>query len=553
MAQIFVIGHKNPDVDSICSALAYTAFKRETGMKNYVAARCGNSNARIDRVLAKFGARLPQLVGDIRMRAKHAMRRNFVSMPADASCYAVMDAMDKNGLRSIPIVDASQKLLGEISVFDMGEFFIPRPKDVCQVRRLRATLNDVVKTLNADVHCIFRADETEDMFVRIGAMEVNTFGSFIEKEGLRPEQNLIVVGDRLDIQIKAVQMGVRGIIITGGYDVDASVLEMAKLRKVSVMACNHDSATTALLVRMATRAQPLAHTNLAVVHRDALMSKIREKSRDFYAKTIFVCDQRGRVEGLFGNADLLDVNRPKLVLVDHNELSQAVTGADEAEIVEIIDHHRIGDARTQNPILFINKPVGSTCTIVGQMFAAAGKIPDKKTAGLLLSGIVCDTLNLKSPTATNDDFEQVRALSKFAGIGADELAEYIFGSDSIVATQSPESVILADCKLYEESGVRFSVSQIEELDFSSFMAKIEILRAALESHRARNKLYFSALFVTNVITQDSILLLCANEDFTSKISYAKDAEKNFFELPKIVSRKKQLIPYLTSLLKDSSL
>ncbi len=551
MNQTFVIGHKNPDVDSICSAIGYAALKREMGLKNFVAARCGNSNARIDRVLEKFGARLPQMVGDVRLRAKHAMRRNFISMPADASCFAVMDAIDRHDLRSIPLVDGSQKLLGEVTVFDLGEFFIPRPKDARQTRRVRATLSDVVKTLDARAHCLFRAEETEDMFVRIGAMEVATFGSFIEREGLRPEQNLIVVGDRFDIQIKAVQMGVRGIIITGNYAIDPYVLEMAAQRGVSVISCRHDSATTALLVRMATRAQPLARPNPAVVPRDMLLSKIRERSRDYYGKTVFVCDSRGRIEGLFTNADLLDIRRPKLALVDHNELSQAVAGADEAEIVEIVDHHRIGDARTSNPILFINKPVGSTCTIVSQMFAAAGRRPDKKIAGLLLSGIICDTLNLKSPTATADDSAEITRLSPIAGIDPDELAEYVFRSDSIVATSSPDRAIGADCKFYEEGGVKFSVSQIEELDFAAFLSKLEPLRGALEACRAKNKLFFSALFVTNVMTQDSLLLVAGDEGFASRISYSRDAERNFFELPKIVSRKKQLVPYLTALLKDA--
>lgn len=550
MNSVYVIGHRNPDVDSICSAIGYAALKRECGFKNFTAARCGNSNARIDRVLSKFGVALPQLIGDVRVRAKNVMRRDFISMPADASCYAVMDSIDKNDLRSIPLVDSAMKLLGEVSVFDLGEFFIPRPKDIRQTRRLSATLNDVIKTLDATVHCIFRPDETEDMFVRIGAMEVSTFGSFIDKEGLRPEQNLIVVGDRFDIQIKAVQMNVRGIIITGGYDIDESVLEMARLRKVSVISCPYDSATTALLVRMATRAQPLARKNPIAVTRDMLLSKISERAKDYFGKTIYVCDQNGKVEGIFTNTDLLDFRRPKIVLVDHNEISQAVIGADEAEIVEVIDHHRIGDARTSNPILFLNKPVGSTCTIVSQMYAAFGFRPDKKIAGLLLSGIICDTLNLKSPTATAEDAAEVKKLSKLAGISADELAEFIFRSDSIVMTLTPEKVISSDCKFYEEAGQKFSVSQIEELDFASFLSKLENLRSALENFRAKNKLIFSALFVTNVMTQDSLLLMASSEDFSSKISFTKDAEKNVFELPKIVSRKKQLVPYLTSLLHD---
>ena len=545
----YIIGHKNPDVDSICSALAYADFKRATGAKNFRAARCGNSNARIDRVLKKFGAHLPQFVGDVRLRTKDIMRTDFIKMGTDASCFAVMGAIDKHDLRSIPILDENSALKGEVSVFDLGEFFIPHPKSAREVRRVRATLNDIIKTLHASVHCVFSADTTGDMYVRIGAMEVSTFGSFIEKEGTRPEQNLIVVGDRFDIQIKAVQMGVRAIIITGGYDIDPAVVEMAKSKSVSVLSCKYDSATTALLVRMATRALPLMRRDLSVVGSDCLISKISSRAKEFFGKTVYVCDD-GKLVGLFSNTDLLNISKPKLVLVDHNELSQAVTGADESEIVEIIDHHRLGAAATASPILFLNKPVGSTCTIISQMFRKGGVRMDRRVAGLLCSGIVCDTLNLKSPTATSEDKEEISALCKIINTDSGALADFIFGGDSIILSKRVDDVIIGDCKKYDEGGVSFSVSQIEELDFSNFYSKLEAIRAALEKYRSEKNLYFSALFVTNVMTQDSLLMVCGDEDYISKINYARDAEKNVFELPKIVSRKKQLIPYLVAQLGD---
>jgi len=548
--KIYIIGHKNPDADSICSALGYAAFKKAIGQENCVAARCGNSNARIDRVLGKFNAQLPEYLGDVRLRAGNLMKSDFMSMPLNASCYSVMDVIDRHDLRSMPMLDDDGKLMGEISVFDLGEFFIPRPREPRQVRQVRATLNDVIKTLNAQVHSVFREDEMEDMFVRIGAMEVSTFGSFIEKEKVRPEQNLIVVGDRFDIQIKAIQMGVRGIIITGDYPIDPSVLEMARLKKVSVLSCSYDSATTALLVRMATRAYPLMRTDTAVVKKDYLLSRISARGKDFFGKTIFVCDSQNKLEGVFSNTDLLDLPKPKLILVDHNEMSQAVTGAEEAEILEIIDHHRVGLKPTANPILFINQPVGATCTIISQLFARAGVTPDAKTAGIILSGIICDTLNLKSPTSTSEDAVEIARLAKLAGHNPDALAEYLFSGDSAILTQSAQDLIMADCKLYEDPSYPFSVAQIEDLGLSNFYSKFDDIKAALEKFRADKKLFFAALLVTNVITQDSVLLACGNEEFLSKMSYTKDPEKGVYELPGIVSRKKQLVPYLTGLLRD---
>ena len=546
----YIIGHKNPDVDSICSALAYEKYKELIGEKGFCAARCGNSNTRIDRVLEKFNVHLPKFVGDVRLRTGDVMKTDIIKMNADASCFSVMGAIDKHDLRSIPLIDENNKLLGEVSVFDLGEFFIPHPKSAKEVRRVTATLNDIVKTLNATTHCIFEAEKPEDMYVRIGAMEVSTFGSFIHKEQLRPEQNLIVVGDRFDIQIKAVQMGVRAIIITGGYDIDDAVLEMARAKKVSVLSCPYDSATTALLVRMATRALPLMRKDLTILRSDYPLSKVSSKAKAYFGRTIYVCDENEKLQGLFSNTDLINLPKQKLVLVDHNELSQAVRGAEEADIIEIIDHHRLGSTSTQSPILFLNKPVGSTCTIISSMFRRSGLKIDKRTAGLLCSGIVCDTLNLKSPTATSEDAEEIEALSKIIGISGAQLADYVFSGDSVILSNTADDVVLADCKIYSEGDVEFSVSQIEELDFSHFNSKLEELRTALERYRKAHNLYFSALFITNVLTQDSLLMLCGADEFGSRINYAKDSEREVFELPKIVSRKKQLIPYLSALLKD---
>ncbi len=549
MEQTYILGHKNPDVDSICSAVAYANFKKAMGFTNCIAGRCGNSNMRIDKVLSRFSTPLPKFVGDVRLRAKDIMKTKFVSLPVDSSCFAAMDIIDKYDLRSIPMVDADNKLCGEISVFDMGEFFIPRASGGKEVRHLRATLNDVIKTLNARAHVVFRPNETEDMYVRIGAMEVSTFGKFIETEESQPEQNLIVVGDRFDIQIKAVQMGVRGIIITGGYDIDTAVVEMAKAKGVSIISCDYDSATTSLLVRMATRAKKLMRKDVATIAPDKLLSKISTRTKDFN-KIIFVCDQDGVLKGVFSSVDLLDVPKPKLILVDHNEMTQSVLGANEADIVEIIDHHRIGAASTLNPILFVNKPVGSTCTIVSQFFARAGILPDANTAGLMLSGIICDTLNLKGPTATSEDAEEIARLEKLAGVSASELSDYIFGSTSLIASISPDAVITTDCKHYSEDGTDFSISQIEELDFSSFYNNIDSIRTALESYRKANKLSFSALFITNVMSQDSLLMICGSQNVIEHIGYVKDVDRNVFELPKIVSRKKQLVPYFISLLRS---
>lgn len=550
MEKILVFGHRNPDVDSICSCIAYAELRRLQGFGNYMAARCGNSNSRIDKILKKFGYTLPLFIGDVRIRAKDIMREDFPFLNETDSCYSAIENFEKYEMRTLPILDSQGKLLGEISGFEMGELFISRTKEMRKTRHLRATLRGVIDTLKAEVHCVFRADDLEDFYVRVGAMDISSFGSFIQKENLPPEKNIVVVGDRLDIQAKAIQMGVRCVIISGAFEADSSIIEMAVNRGVSLVSCPYDSATTALMVRMATRASQVMRKDPVVVSQEQMISQIAKRIKNFSERSIYVCDKHGKLLGLFPSAELLNPPKAKIALVDHNELSQAVLGAEEADILEIIDHHRIKSLNTAEPILFINKPLGSTCTIVSQMFEKSGISPSENLAGMLLSGIVCDTLNLKSPTSTREDAIEAKKLSQIAGISADEIAEIAFSSDSGIAAKSPEEIISSDCKIYEENSQSFSVSQMEDLDYSAFFKRADDIRAALENFRRQNALLFSALLVTNVTLQDSILIACGNDEFISRINFARNPEKNFFELPKIVSRKKQLIPHITSLLKE---
>ena len=203
--------------------------------------------------------------------------------------------------------------------------------------------------------------------------------------------------------------------------------------------------------------------------------------------------------------------------------------------------------------MFLNKPVGSTCTIVSGLYRENGIKPSRQIAGLLCSGIVCDTLNLKSPTATKEDAEEIKYLSEIIGMTSSELADYIFSADSALSVNDAVEIITSDCKRYKEENVEFSVSQIEELDFSRFFERLEEIRGALEKYRRENGLLFSALFVTNVMTQDSLLMISGGEKIREKIGYVRDAKRDLYELPKIVSRKKQLIPYLSGLVKDALL
>jgi manganese-dependent inorganic pyrophosphatase len=257
-----------------------------------------------------------------------------------------------------------------------------------------------------------------------------------------------------------------------------------------------------------------------------------------------VVNDKDEVVGILSKSDFLKKVDRKLILVDHNELSQAVQGADEVDIIEIIDHHRIGALNTQQPIYFLNDPVGSTSTIVADCFLRHGVELSKPIAGLLLAGLVSDTLNLTSPTTTPRDGAVLKKLEVISGVNAAAFTEKLFSSGSILITKSAPQAITADCKEYVERGRKFSVAQIEEIGFDNFWkCKADVL-AALESYCGRNNYFLSTLLVTDVVEQDSLLLVAGDPGFLELIDYP-EVEPGIYELDDVVSRKKQLLPYLT--------
>jgi manganese-dependent inorganic pyrophosphatase len=238
------------------------------------------------------------------------------------------------------------------------------------------------------------------------------------------------------------------------------------------------------------------------------------------------------------------------VLVDHNELTQAVPGADEVAITEIIDHHRLGALNTTQPILFINEPVGSTCTVVADLFRRENLQPTREIAGIMMSGLISDTLHLNGPTTTSKDALILAWLSEIAGVNSKKLAEEIFNSGSVILANPPEKIVRSDRKVYEEESVRFAVSQVEELGFGNFWQHAKPIAAALRALCEEERLGFGALLVTDINTQNSLLLVKGDADFIHRISYPHVERDEIFDLPGIVSRKKQLIPYLTSLIRE---
>lgn len=547
MSEILVIGHRNPDTDAICSAIGYAEFKRRTGTKNVVAARCGETNERIDFVLRTFGVPAPMFIADVSPRVRDVMQSNVISVPPRTSVVEALAMMDQRNIRVLPVLDSERRCLGLLSVFKASKFFFPAPNRIFDSRRILASVRALARTLGAKMICAFEPDRDEDLVLMVAAMKASSFAARLPNYA--PEKLVVVVGDREDIQRLAVEGRVRVVVVTGGLEVPDELYHLARRNEVTLMISPHDSATTAMLSRASIPVERLLREDFLRFRDEERLADIQQMAAASQFQAFPVEDEDRRVVGILSKSDFLKPVARKLILVDHNELTQAVQGADQLEILEVIDHHRLGAFCTAQPILFRNEPVGSTCTIVADGFLRYGIELPPSIAGLLLAGVVTDTLNLTSPTSTQRDVEILAWLEQKSGVKAAEFTERVFSSGSVLVSQPPEKAITADCKEYVENGRRFSVAQIEELGFTTFWKRADEVRAALEAYREEHGLVFSALFITDVVQQTSLLLVSGPPKLVNAIAYP-EVVPGVFEMEGVVSRKKQLLPYLTGQLRQ---
>lgn len=539
--QTIVIGHRNPDMDSICAATAYAELKRLTGHANVLAARAGNTNERIDYVLDRFGVEPPVLINDLSPRVCDVMQPHVISVRADSPVYDSLQLIDQKRLRGLPVVDEKGHCLGLLSAFKISHHLFPPREEASATRLVTASLADIVTTFGGALVTGSLSQDTAEQLLLVGAMATDSFRDRVRR--YKDRRVVLFVGDRPHIQQLAIEERVHAIIVTGGFAIPEEVRAAARGANVTVVSSPHDTATTVLLARGAVRVERMLEPEFTTFHRDTLLAEARHIAAESAAFVFPVLDDDGKLVGILSKSDFLKELPRQLILVDHNELTQAVRGADKVPIVEILDHHKLGGFASDTPILFWNNPVGSTSSIVTMCYEHAGVPIPPKIAGLLMAGLISDTLNLTSPTATAVDRQILERLAKIAETDPAELAEKIFSVGSPLLTMTPEQAINADSKIYEEAGHRFAVAQIEELTFAHFPEKRDALLAALEAQRAKDGLLFTALLVTDINDQTSLLLVRGSEAFTHTIDYPLYSP-HIWTLAGVVSRKKQLLPYL---------
>ncbi|MEZ6089311.1 MAG: putative manganese-dependent inorganic diphosphatase [Pirellulaceae bacterium] len=433
-----------------------------------------------------------------------------------------------------------------MNLLDLLELVFHGDGDPAESRKVSSTLNKVCECLKGHFQHVSNADRREDFYVSVGAMSAHGFTEHIKD--FPSEKLLVVSGDRPTIQLPALERGVRCLVVTGGYTLSPGLLELAKAKDVAVLVSPFDTATTTVRIKSARGIGPAItdrFTSLSAKDSIASARAAVERSRQM----IFpVLNDSQKLIGVLSKSDLINPPKPQLVLVDHNEMAQAVDGAEESEIVEVLDHHRLGGSlRSSQPIRFINEPVGSTCTLVAMRYRAAGIEPTPAFALCMASGIISDTIKLRSPTTTAIDREIFEWLSTLCKCDLDQFTREFFEIGSALQTCSPDEVVTEDCKEFKEAGHRFSISQIEELGFELFWERQEEIRNALEELAQRRNLDFSALLVTDISSTGSLLMMSSEPACWEDINYPR-VGRNLYKLEHVVSRKKQLLPLICSLL-----
>lgn len=548
---IYVIGHRNPDTDAICSAIGYAAFLRATRECDAQAACCGELTVRTAWVLQQAGLPAPKLIMDVRPTALTICRREVLTASPDETFLAVYRRMIEHHFRAMPVVDAEGRLLGIPTIQELAELFLP-PDDTransAANRAVYTSLKNMSAALGAQIFGDSASAEAfEELLLVVAASSKDTTKNRAQQFPAR--RVAIVTGDRPEIHELAVELKVRCLIITGGFMPSEELQAQAREHGVAILVSVHDTASTSQLIRFSRAIGEAMVGEFVSFTARTLLSEVKHEVQQSHQPLFPVVDEETRtLLGVFSKSDLVNVPRTKLVLVDHNEFAQAVTGADDADIVEVIDHHRLsGNLRTKEPVRFINEPVGSTSTIVALMFRMRGLAPDQPTALCLCAGMVSDTLNLTSPTTTNTDREILPWLAGIAGIQAEAFVRDFFAAGSMLRENSPAAAVESDRKEFEENGWRISISQIEELGLDEFWKREQDLQAALDTVCKAKQVHFACLMVTDITEHYSVLLVAGNERVIDAIEYPR-LHKHLFEMRGVVSRKKQLFPHLGRLL-----
>ena len=539
--KVYVLGHKNPDTDSICSAIAYAELKRKLGL-NAIPGRLGDANQETKFVLEYFDVQMPELIETVKKQVSDLNMDAIHSLSPQIPIKTTWNIMNKTNLKSLPVVDENEKLIGIVTLSDITKKYMDAV-DQNIIAVSKTPLQNIAETLEAKIVSGDQKDYCTTGKIHILAAEPSQLNSFIEKG------DIVIAGNRPESVTRAIELGANCMILTCCNEVDELIINIAKQHSCILMITKMDTFTTARLINQSIPIGYVMTTNdIIKFDWDDFVEEVKDIMLSTRYRSYPVVDSCNKVMGFVSRYHVISQHKKKVILVDHNEKSQTVQGIEEAEILEIIDHHRLGDIQTGNPILFKNEPVGSTATLVANMYFDAGITPSKKMAGIMCSAILSDTLKFKSPTCTYLDKVTAEKLAEIANLEIESYAMQMFKEGSTLKGKTPEEILNTDFKEFVFDKNRIGIGQVYTIDIESAKEMRESTLSYMSTICKDRNYGLIVLLITDILNQGSELLFVGSlKDIIGK-AFEIQPNENSVYLPGVVSRKKQVIPNIINAL-----
>ena len=538
--KVVVIGHRNPDTDSICSAIAYAELKNKTSDLVCEPRRAGKMNQETEFVLKKFGVKPPRMCTDVNPKIRDVDYREMPGIPGSTSLRKAWEIMRDKQIDTLPVTSADNDLEGVITVKDIATANMD-VFDTGILAKSRTSFRNILETLDGTMAVGSEDDVCTTGHIRIGTATPEMLESTVEKG------DIVILTNRYESQLCAIEKEASLLILCNNAKVGRTIQRIAEETGVAIMTTPVDTYAAGKLISQCapisyymTRSDIMKFTLVTPV---ADVTRVMAKVRHRYFP---ILDEDGKYCGMVSRRNIINLRKRRIILVDHNEATQAVEGFDQAEILEIIDHHRIGSLETSGPVYFRNQPVGCTATIVTQMYDENGMEIPPQIAGLLLAAILSDTLVFRSPTCTPLDEALAKRLAKIAGVDIDEFASEMFEAGEKLDGKTAEEVFLQDFKVFMCGDIRFGVAQGSYMTRKNLLAAEALLQPYLEEARNKQNVEDIYMLLTDVPKEESVVI--SDGRYASEVLSdgfeTQPAEDGSFTLPGVVSRKKQFIPAL---------
>jgi manganese-dependent inorganic pyrophosphatase len=536
---VYVTGHRNPDTDSISAAMGYAELKtRLDPGDQYIPVRLGELNPQTKWVLERAGVDPPEFLSHVRLRAVDVMQTHFPCINQEDPVREAGLAMARSNTDLVPVVDNDGVLAGVVTTRALARRYIRESRQSSSLREA-TFLHAVVGVLEGTL--LAGEDRQLSGRVWVHSMDLSTPSGITEGD-------VVVVGNRPDAQRRVIELDIALMVVSNGVHPEPDVLEMARVRGTAVIVSPLDTYVSARMITLAAPCRGLMEGDPLLSNPDDLLSEVSDQIKESHHGVAVVVDDSQRPVGLITRTDLVSPQRRRVVLVDHAEQAQSVDGVEQAEIVEILDHHHIGSIETKVPVLATFDPVGSTATLVVERFRHDGLDPTRRTAMLLLAAVLSDTVILNSPTTTERDHAVVEYLERVLGLDAHEFGKEMFEATSDVTDISAEDLVRRDAKNYQSgSGQPFTVAQIEVVGRGLVSDRKDELLEAMHRERERRGMQLYALMVTDVLDKGTELLV-AGDTYAASRAFGVDVSDSVIDLPGVMSRKKQVAPRLLAAL-----